>query len=129
MIDKCEPGPTDYGGVATPENYVCARCGVKGIKLWRLYQTFLNHQELTCAVCAAAAEGCSIADIDAEGKRTDTSAYQVPDPRYRTDSIGWRIPAVPTEAGDTYWGYSAVPPAGVTWWHRLPTLADKGKVP
>ena len=109
------PGRTDYSSTATPAGYVCATCGACGVKLWRLYQTYLTHQELACAVCAAAAEGCSITDIDADGKRTATSAYHTPNPRRRTDQIGWRMPAVPTEAGETYWGYTSVPAAGVAW--------------
>jgi hypothetical protein len=117
------PGPTDYASAAVPAGYVCGTCGASGVKLWRLYQTFLSHQELACAGCAAAAEGCSIADIDADGRRMETGAGFAPDPKYRTDQIGWRIPAVPTEEGDTYWGYTSVPPAGVTWWRRLPTLS------
>lgn len=39
----------------------------------------------------------------------------------KTDQIGWRIPAVPTEANDTYWGYTSVPEPGVQWWKRLPS--------
>jgi hypothetical protein len=35
------------------------------------------------------------------------------------DQIGYRIPAVPV--GDTFWGYSSVPAAGVAWWRALPT--------
>ncbi len=36
------------------------------------------------------------------------------------DQIGWLVPAVPTKEGDTYWGYTSVPQAGVKWWERLP---------
>lgn len=121
--DVKTPGPTAYASAATPTGYVCGTCGASGVKLWRLYQTFLSHQELACARCAAVAEGCSIADIDADGKRMLTGDGFAPNPKIRTDQIGWRVPAVPTEEGDTYWGYTSVPPDGVAWWRRLPTLS------
>jgi len=98
-----------------PADYVCAKCGAKGVKLWRLYQTFLEHQELACAKCAAEAEGKDIGDIDADGR----SSTKFGD---RTDSIGWRVPAVPTEEMDTYWGYTSVPQPGCEWWRKLPTM-------
>lgn len=37
-----------------------------------------------------------------------------------TDSIGFRLPAIPDEEGVGYWGYSSVPQVGVNWWKRLP---------
>jgi hypothetical protein len=37
-----------------------------------------------------------------------------------SDQIGWLVPAVPTEEGDTYWGYTSVPSAGCVWWFLLP---------
>ena len=40
--------------------------------------------------------------------------------RRQTDQIGWRVPAVPTEENDTYWGYTSVPQPGCDWWANLP---------
>jgi hypothetical protein len=117
-----QPGATDYASTVTPEGYVCGVCGASGVKLWRRYQTFLNHQELTCAVCSAKAEGKNIEDIDADGKYTESIGNNNTTSRYRCDQIGWRVPAVPDEEGETYWGYTSVPPAGVAWWRRLTTL-------
>ena len=37
-------------------------------------------------------------------------------------SIGWLVPAVPTEEGNTFWGYTSVPYQGVYWWDNLPLL-------
>jgi hypothetical protein len=56
-----------------------------------------------------------ISEIDDDGK--------IPfEKRWRTDSIGWYVPAVPDEEGVGYWGYGSVPPEGVAWWRGLPTL-------
>lgn len=36
--------------------------------------------------------------------------------------------AVPTEEGDTFWGYTSVPDDGVKWWDNLPkSLRKKAK--
>ncbi|HIB67520.1 MAG TPA: hypothetical protein EYO33_21070 [Phycisphaerales bacterium] len=37
------------------------------------------------------------------------------------DQLGWFVPCVPTEDRSAYWGYFAVPQAGVEWWKRLPS--------
>ena len=44
---------------------------------------------------------------------------------FATDQIGWLVPAVPSEEGDTFWGYMSVPQAGCDWWDRLPTRWEK----
>lgn len=108
--------PVDYSKIVTPPNYVCGKCGASGVKLWRDYQTFLEHQSLLCATCAAKEQKKDISDIDKDGLRNSGHGS-------RTDQIGWRVPAVPTEENDTYWGYTSVPPAGCEWWRKLPTLA------
>lgn len=86
----------------TPSGYVCETCGAHGVRLYREYQTFYDHTSLTCTGCTE----------KAEGKTVDTK---------HPDSIGWRVAAVPTEDGTTFWGYTSVPQAGVEWWRRLPT--------
>lgn len=90
--------------------YICGDCGAEGIKLWREYNTCADYTRLLCASCACADQG-KPDDVDASGYRG----------RRRSDQIGWFVPAVPTEDLSTYWGYSSVPEAGVTWWRRLPT--------
>jgi DNA-directed RNA polymerase subunit N (RpoN/RPB10) len=97
-------------------DYRCFNCGAINCKLWRQYQTFLNHITLLCAVCAARDQGESITDIDSDGKRT------IGIPMHRSDQIGIYIPAVPTKEWDTFWGYTSVPQEGCTWWRYLPTL-------
>lgn len=109
-----ELGPVSYTATP-PATYCCSKCGASGVKLWRLYQTFLNYNELTCAKCSGEAEGESIEGIDADGKIASEFGG-------RTDTIGWRVPAVPTVEGDTFWGYTSVPQAGCDWWYKLPTL-------
>lgn len=106
--------PVDYAKAETPPSYRCQRCGTTGHKLWREYNTFLSHQTLLCARCAAADQGKDVGGMNAEGL--------YPSEYGRTDQIGWYTPAVPTPENDTYWGYTAVPDAGVAWWKRLPSL-------
>jgi hypothetical protein len=82
-----------------PEDYVCVNCGIRGVKLWRPYQT--SDVVLTCMDCTEKKEG---------------KPCRLPG----TDQIGWSIPAVPTPDGETYWGYTSVPDAGCRWWDKLP---------
>lgn len=89
--------------------YKCADCGTSGVRLWREYNTFLNHQILRCRSCA----------IQSQGKTDDDLA------KYETDSIGWLVPAVPTAEGDTFWGYSSVPSDRCNWWYALPVRPDE----
>ncbi len=119
--------PVDYQTTKTPKSYRCGTCGAYGCKLWREYQTFLEYQTLVCCDCAGKEQKKDVSKIDPNGlvpwsmgKYADgTEAVQW------TDQIGWRIPAIPTEEGDTYWGYTSVPQAGVVWWRRLPTRPDQ----
>lgn len=93
--------PFRYSDAGTPEGYVCGECGATGVRLYREYQTFLDHQTLRCRSCACKSQG-----------------EEPPDPREH--QIGWLVGAVPTEDGRTYWGYTSVPPEGVAWWDALP---------
>lgn len=98
-----------------PVDYKCLKCGATSCKLWRDYNTFLEHQRLLCATCAGADQRKDVTSIDADGK--------IPlEHNWRTDQIGWMVPAVPTEECDTYWGYTSVPQAGCEWWRKLPSL-------
>ena len=98
-------GMVDYSSIKTPPAYKCSKCGVTDVKLWRYYNTFLEYQELFCLKCACHNQ-----------KKTLKTMSE------RTDKIGSLIPAVPTENGDTFWGYSSVPQDGCEWWYNLPTL-------
>ena len=42
-----------------------------------------------------------------------------------TDQVAGRVCAVPTVEGDTMWGYTSIPQAGVQWWKRLPNEMGK----
>jgi len=42
-----------YTNPIVPDGYRCGVCGATGCKLWRKYATFLEHQSLFCAACAA----------------------------------------------------------------------------
>lgn len=106
----------DYSSAKTPPNYVCGECGVAGCKLWRRYQTFLDHQKLFCVYCAASDQEKNVRSVDRDGRIKGDMGL--------TDQIGWLIPAVPTEENDTFWGYTSVPETGCEWWRRLPSEPD-----
>lgn len=104
--------PIDYSSLITPSSYVCG-CGKSGVKLWRDYQTFLEHQTLHCADCAAETSHVDISNMQEDGKYPGRSGGY-------TDQIDWLIPAVPTAENDTFWGYTSTPQDGYDWWARLP---------
>jgi len=83
-----------------PSDYVCSKCKITGVKLWRQYQTCADQIELLCGPCA-----------EKDQDRTINLA--------ETDQCGWLVAAVPTLTG-TFWGYTSVPPEGVAWWQALP---------
>ena len=105
-------GAVDYASGRGPAAYRCGKCGRDQVKLWRDYQTFLNSQFLTCGECTKRQAGKS-GVIDAKGMLDDRGYGP-------SDSIGGKVPAVPTEDGSTYWGYTSVPHDGVEWWRALP---------
>lgn len=101
----------NYSDKLPPVNYRCSACGVAGCKLWRQYNTCACFIKLLCANCAREDQGVDY-KIDREGYH-----YWELGP---CDQIEWLVPAVPTEDGYTYWGYTSVPEDGVSWWRRLP---------
>lgn len=120
MSDQNEP--IDYSRTEAPSNYACSKCGATGCKLWREYQSFRQPIELLCATCAAEDQKQDISDIDSRGMYTkDPVKYGVD---RRSDSIGWFVPAVPTEENDGYWGLTSVTEKGWSWWETLPTLPN-----
>ena len=104
--------PIDYSSAVTPSSYVCGGCGKSGVKLWRDFEAFLDHQTLSCVDCAGWTSNIDTSMIGDDGKRPSRFGY--------TDQIGWHIPAIPTTENDTFWGYSSVPQDGCDWWDRLP---------
>lgn len=91
-----------------PERYVCTKCGASECKLWRQYQTLREHIELLCISCAEKDQKKKC-ELEEGG----------------SDAIGWLVPAVPTEDGETYWGYTSVPISGCDWWDSLPMRAGE----
>jgi hypothetical protein len=115
------PMPMDYSVNVMPENYVCDTCGARGCKLWRDYQTFVEHQTLACCDCAGKSQEKDVSCIDDAGRLLLEPEEYGEDAR--SDQIGGLVPAIPTEDGDTFWGYSSVPDAGVAWWKKVRTRA------
>lgn len=105
-----------YASGTVPADYKCGTCGATGCKLWREYSTFLDHQTLECCDCAGKSQSKDVSHIASDGSISHEFAGQV-------YSIGWRVLAVPTEDGDTYWGYTSIPESGLVWWRALPTRA------
>jgi len=110
-------GTVDYSKNKTPKGYVCSKCNSTDVKLWRQYNTFLDHIELMCVKCAGEAEGKDVSNIDDNGMIDS-------DVNGKTDQIGWLIPAVPTSEGDSFWGYTSVPQDGCDWWRKLKSCSD-----
>lgn len=108
-----------YTNSAVPDDYKCGTCGAHGCKLWREYQAFMPSIE--CCDCAGKSQNKDVSRIDAEGFRPCEGGGL-------TDSIGWRVPAVPTLDNTGWWGYTSVPDEGVAWWKALPTRPGQLKV-
>lgn len=108
-----------------PKGYACSTCQAKDVKLWRQYNTLANHIKLLCAPCACRDQKVAD-DVDKNGL-IRSSIPEFAARGSRTDQIGSLVPAVPTEDGDTFWGYTSVPQPGVEWWKRLPTRLEVKK--
>lgn len=96
----------------TPEGYVCS-CGAKGIRLYREYNTFVSAQEYSCRKCAI--ERYNKGHSEPYG--TPNKLFPIND---KESQIGFLVAAVPTEDGETFWGYTSVPEDGCEWWYALP---------
>jgi hypothetical protein len=106
-----------YVDGVVPEGYRCTACGASGSKLWRDYNTCADVTDLLCAVCAGKRYDVDVSKIDHRGT--------IRGRRGRTDQIGRLVPAVPTEDGETFWGYTSVPEEGCRWWADLPSHPTK----
>jgi hypothetical protein len=90
------------------KDYKCEKCGATGVKLWRSYGDVWVR--LSCAPCLGVVVG-------------KTGLYG---PRgKRTDQIKQRVPAVPTQSGDGFFGYTSVPDEAVAWWRALPSSPQR----
>lgn len=115
-----KPQAFTYASQAIPSDYQCSRCKVLPLKLWRQYNTFLSHLQLLCATCIDPA-----VTVERNGMHKDRFGQLSDQMTDRIGTTGSLVPAVPTEQADTYWGYLAVPIAGVAWWRALPTYPDQ----
>jgi Zn ribbon nucleic-acid-binding protein len=110
--------PFRYDGKKTPAGYKCTKCGATDLKLWRYYNAFVSHQELFCVDCGLAR------DYQGGPKTTEVAEDGTHDfYGMRSTELNGLIPAVPTEDGETFWGFSSVPGDGVAWWKTLPLRA------
>lgn len=102
------------------DNYACVGCSAIGVKLWRDYQTSADACELRCAECATRLEVARNKNSD-RSPLCEDGVFTFRD----GDQIGGLVPAVPTDDGSTFWGYTSISPGGVAWWHDLPTYRDE----
>lgn len=94
-----------YANGKTPADYRCAKCSESGVRLYRQWNTFVEHIQLLCTACA----------LQDQHKAAPDSPH----------TIGYLAAAVPCEEHDTYWGHCSVPLSGVRWWERLPVRQEK----
>jgi hypothetical protein len=105
-----------YFNISTPIGYNCQDCGVFGVRLYREYNTFMEHQHLRCRACAVKKQSKN------DRKSDDLFSSE------KEHSIGWLVAAVPTEDGESFWGFTSVPDDGVKWWDNLPKELIKTEV-
>jgi hypothetical protein len=104
--------------------YKCDTCGAKDCRLYREYQTFLNHQTLYCTACALTLHNAVRAKEDKPVETLEQLRIYSP----KVSQIGWRVAAVPcTRLPDgkfdwegSFWGFTSVPDDGCAWWDGLP---------
>lgn len=92
--------------------YVCNSCGSVDVKLWREYQTCIDYQTLLCCDCTGMSTGCKYL-IGQDGRAWSDLM------ECWTDSVEWRVPAVPADDG-TFWGFLSVPYDDAMKWRKLP---------
>ena len=106
----------DYSLRKVPSWYKCKVCEKTGAKLWRTLSTFLVDTTLLCVDCAIDRSGLhngeDYSTMTEEGEHRGVTGF--------TDQLPFGVAAIPTEQGDTFWGYTSTPGDGVDWWKRLP---------
>lgn len=103
----------DYSVPVTPRGYECGECRAVGVKLWRLYNVFMDRQKLYCVDCVMSKSHRNL-QVREDGKFYDEELEVF------IDSMGSLVPAVPTKDNKSFWGYTVVPVEGVEWWRGLP---------
>lgn len=104
-----------------PAGYACRSCGAHGVKLWREHNTSADYVTLACFDCASAEQ---VAKGRGAPTSLDGGGRMFDDVSPRSDQFWGRVPAVPTEDGETFWGYTSVPDDGVKWWKNLASRAE-----
>lgn len=101
--------------MTTPSNYVCKDCGASHCKLWRVGGS--SNIRLYCISCAESVSG----DRLKLGRNSSDQLYN--------GGLNL-VPAVPTEDGEEWYGYTSVPQDRCDWWGALPmSTPPKAKMP
>lgn len=90
----------EYRRHEVPRDYLCARCKMQGVRLYRDYGG-CSPGELLCTCCT---------EQDQDRKVNPAEPCE----------IAWRVLAVPCEDGSGYWGFCSLPMEGFNWWMQLP---------
>lgn len=103
--------------------YSCDNCGSSGLKLWRDYNAFLSHQTLTCVPCL-------MKSFDPSKDRSELDEYRVLDDSGNFTfsggtEINGKIPAVLTEDGTTFYGFTSGSDTAYRTWYSLPTYLHR----
>ena len=123
----------------------CIVCGAKNVKLWRYFNHTLNQQVLYCFKC-----GCKLTNTKPtpteDGKAmysgvvahwykepgtesfcafipeqfTPPEGSEIKQEKEQTDTIGFLIPAIPTEKNNVFWSYSSIKEEDRILWQNLP---------
>lgn len=101
-----------------PRGYDCSRCEARGVKLWRQVTFVATNVELLCADCGRADQKLEPVEFQVDHEGNSPSKYLRD---HHGCQLGNLLPAIPTEDGTTYWGFTSAPHASVCWWRALPT--------
>lgn len=88
--------------------YTCARCGARGVRIFRPGGTFFRPADLRCAECVVLGSGAD--------PRSEVAAHR----RTPVQLCGY-VAAVPSPDG-LPWGITSIPPADLAAWLALPVL-------
>lgn len=100
------------------EEYFCAWCGVKHVKLWRPYRR--PAHALLCIICASTHEEEKVDGMNEKGEMVTCFGM--------TSEIGNFVPAIPKVDFNFYnrcfWAFGFAPQPALKWWQDLPTFPE-----
>jgi len=94
-------------------SYICSCCGAKGVKLWRLSSTCMEHQTLFCGSCALKDQIDGTLELNGQLNGI-------------TSKIGNLVPALQDDMR-VFGGYPSIPDSDslLSIWEKLPLKEKK----